>query len=460
MQRRTFLSMVGGCVLAPAIAWSQVSPRTRRSATDPAARSDVDAFGRAAALMLQTMSATDPQSWLYWANVHGVPRGTSVPQSLRSIWGSCDHGDYFLAWHRLYLIYFESVISKLSGKADFAMPYWDWYASIDIPPAFTTPGDSSNSLWRDNRRYSKRYTVSTSVLGELDYREFNMHSFGDPHSPIHVNFLGEMSSPATAARDPIFWPHHVSMDRLWEVWRSTNASHQNPKPSDPWAAREFTFLAGSGGERAVSTVLDVAELGYQYDKLSVATQEAIVELLPAKPTRIETGGVVTQATEAASAVRVLSQKLRTSLRGDSLTVRLPVPAAAAPDLESLGTSLGAFLRLRLSDMRLTSEGESRGVLYNLYVNLPVKPGSQGTTRHRIGQISSFGLRQDGHAHSGHGSGMGSTVEFPITRLVPGLKAAGRWDPNMIEVDFIEPAGEQSINPLITIGQLELLSGRQ
>lgn len=239
-----------------------------------------------------------------------------------------------------------------------------------------------------------------------------------------------------------------------------NESHKNPKPSDSWAAREFTFHGGSGGARAVNTVLDISALGYKYDNLDVATQQAIVEAQPAKPTRIETGRAVTRATEAVAGMSVLSQKPRISLRGDSLSVRLPVPANAAPALESLGTLQGASLRLRLSNVRLSNEGERRGVLYNVYVNLPVRPGSQGTTRHRIGQISSFGLRRDGHMHSGHDSEGGSTIEFSITRLVPGLKGAGQWDPNMIEVDFIEPTGEQSAKPLITIGQLELLGGRQ
>jgi tyrosinase-like protein len=29
---------------------------------------------------------------------------------------------------------------------------------------------------------------------------------------------GDLGSPATAARDPIFWLHHANIDRLWVRW--------------------------------------------------------------------------------------------------------------------------------------------------------------------------------------------------------------------------------------------------
>lgn len=460
MDRRTFLALISAYGLAPSIAWSQTSPRIRRSATDPAARADLDALSKAVSLMLKNTSSTAPNSWQYWANVHGVPSGISIPLNLGEIWRTCDHGEYFLAWHRLYLIYFESVISALSEKADFAMPYWDWYSSRDIPAAFAIPGDATNPLWRANRGYSKRYRATTAVLEESEYKNFNFHAFGDPHSPIHVNFLGEMSAPATAARDPVFWPHHAAMDRLWEVWRSMKSSHQNPSQGDPWAARQFRFLPESSGLRSVSSILDITELGYGYDNLDVAINEA-AEPLPTKPVRIETGRAVTLNAEAVEGTRLLSQKSSTSLYGDALSVRLPIPASAATSLESLGTPQGELLTLRLADVRLTGEGESTGVLYNLYLNLPVRPETQGRVRHRIGQISSFGLRQDGHAHNDHDRrlAIGQTIEFPLSRIVLDLKAAGRWDPNMIEVDFIEPSGTQSTQPLITIGEVDLLTGR-
>lgn len=460
MQRRTLLPAICTAALGPAIVWSKSTERIRRSATNPAARADLDAFGRATALMLQNSNAADPRSWLYWANVHGVTAGTSIPQSLRAVWDSCDHEQHFLAWHRLYLVYFESVVSELSGKPDFAMPYWDWFASIDIPPAFTTPGDPSNPLWRRNRRYSNRYGVSPEVLRENEYSDFNGQSFFDPHSPIHLNFGGEMNNPATAARDPAFWPHHVGMDRVWEIWRSFSTTNKNPEPNSRWASHTFKFLAGPEGERAVSTVLDVVELGYKYDSLEISTKEVLAESLPPKPKRIETGRSINRETEAMPSMRVISQKPRTLLRGDALTVRLPVPKSAASALEIAGTTGADSLRLRLSDVRLTREGEQKGVLYNIYVNLPAKPDGSGPTRHRIGQINSFALRRHGQPHGSHGAGSGSTVEFSITRLIPDLKAASRWDPNMVEVDFVEPSGEQSTKPLITIGQLELLSGRQ
>ena len=49
----------------------------------------------------------------------------------------------------------------------------------------------------------------------------------EPHNWVHVDVggdFGEMRSPATAGRDPIFWLHHANIDRIWEMWRSLDGS--------------------------------------------------------------------------------------------------------------------------------------------------------------------------------------------------------------------------------------------
>lgn len=46
----------------------------------------------------------------------------------------CPHGNWwFYVWHRGYVGYFEQTIRKLSGDAQFAMPYWDWTTQPEIP---------------------------------------------------------------------------------------------------------------------------------------------------------------------------------------------------------------------------------------------------------------------------------------------------------------------------------------
>ena len=58
---------------------------------------------------MQQRPNTDPTSWIYQANIHGVPSGTT----LRPAWRTCDHGTwYFFPWHRMYIFYFERVLQQ------------------------------------------------------------------------------------------------------------------------------------------------------------------------------------------------------------------------------------------------------------------------------------------------------------------------------------------------------------
>lgn len=437
----------------------EAQAKTRYSATDPRASADLQAFAAAVKLMQGISDATNQDSWMYWANVHGTT--APVPSDLQGIWATCDHGAYFLAWHRLYLLSFESVIARLSGKADFAMPYWNWYASLDIPAPFED-GGAANSLWRDGRGYSRKYTVNTGVLGYTGYELFNGNSFGNPHSPIHVNFTGDMGRPSTAARDPIFWPHHVAMDRLWEVWLSM-PGRKNPLNSTPWAAKDFRFLASDSSRQKVGSVLDTMILGYKYDTLNVGQNEGMAaSSVPTRPSRILRGAANrAPILEGATGARSISERGRTRLDGSSVTVQLPLPAPQ-PILESVGAAGAARSSaiLKMEGVKLTAEGARSGVLYDIYLNLPrhvVNGAVIPEVRHRVGQINSFALGDHGGEHSQ--AQHTNTLEFKLDHLIPGLKAEGAWDPNAVEINLVEPSDRVTKLPLITIDRMQLLVER-
>ena len=62
---------------------------------------------------------TDPQNWFRNAFIHMM---------------DCPHGNWwFYVWHRGYVGYFEQTIRNLSGDANFAIPYWDWTTTPEIP---------------------------------------------------------------------------------------------------------------------------------------------------------------------------------------------------------------------------------------------------------------------------------------------------------------------------------------
>lgn len=464
MKRRELLRLAALCGMAPLAPWLQAQGmRVRRAADDPAAAQDLAAFDAAVRTMRNVADATSPDSWDYWANVHGVT--AQVPAALQGIWGTCDHGAHFLAWHRIYLVFFEAAVAKASGKADFAMPYWNWFRSLDVPPRFATPELESNGLWRAGRGYARKYNVSPDVLGAAPaYDRFNQRCFGNPHSNIHLNFQGEMARPSTAARDPVFWPHHVAMDRLWEMWLS-NPNHRNPAADGAWAARRFRFLT-SGNGMAAKDVLQPAQLGYRYDDLSIAGQDEVAQAPPVRPERIEAGTAVANPQEStAGAPAIVAEKGVTALDGSSLTVRMPLPPAAAGGLEAIGAAGGAAtsLVLRLEGVTLTDLGARTGALYDIYVNLPVgdRARAQGAASPRsyyVGQVNSFGLGMAGHHGEGHVHA--STVDFELDQLVPALKVAGAWNPGLVEINLVEPAGQRASGPLIRIERMRLLLGRK
>ena len=85
------------------------------AANDP----DLVAYRRAVAAM-KALPPADPRNWYRFANIHR---------------NFCPHGNwYFLPWHRAYLAAFERICRQLSGKPDFALPYWDWTQQRRLPP--------------------------------------------------------------------------------------------------------------------------------------------------------------------------------------------------------------------------------------------------------------------------------------------------------------------------------------
>jgi len=81
------------------------------------------------------------------------------------------------------------------------------------------------------------------------------HSRSDMYTqPSH----GDMFSNLTASYDPVFWPIHVNIDRLWHEWQQTNP-HSLPIDRDsvltPWS---YT----------IADTLNMSRFGYEYVKCS------------------------------------------------------------------------------------------------------------------------------------------------------------------------------------------------
>jgi tyrosinase len=100
----------------------------------------------------------------------------------------CPHGNWwFYVWHRGYVGYFEQTIRKLSGDPEFAMPYWDWTESPEIPAGMfngvLTPTDGAYAPYTGNLNVFTSFikpaltqfwnSLTSAQRGQLSLRGYN-----------------------------------------------------------------------------------------------------------------------------------------------------------------------------------------------------------------------------------------------------------------------------------------------
>jgi tyrosinase len=280
LDRRAFLAASTSALatLGASPLQAQGAVVTRRSvrgmtANDP----DLAAMRRAVAAM-KALPASDPRNWARFADVHR---------------NFCPHGNwYFLPWHRAYLLSFERAVRELSGKADFALPYWNWTLDRAFPAAFAGGDRDSNPLFHPRPGVEGGLRLADDMVGPQvisrvmaspDFEAFGsarprgqdstssqwQRRLGaktelefNPHDGVHQSVGGNFSVVDLSARDPIFFLHHANIDRLWATW---NARGNANSPEPAW--RDFAFNGNFPGlaNVRVGDVISPPALGYRYD---------------------------------------------------------------------------------------------------------------------------------------------------------------------------------------------------
>lgn len=195
----------------------------------------------------------------------------------------------FLPWHRLQLAWFERHVAAISGRADFALPFWDW-DDDRIPdlflndPAFRVPGREAqpgdtitrfltqNDLWLNGRLTDDFATFFGRPRGARDATDGNLgrrYSSGSAewggHNLIHGFVGGDMGRLDRSPNDPIFWMHHANIDRIWTLWRDKHGGQVFPKA---WRTESLGGFLDPGGRPVqpvlAQTTVDTATLGYVY----------------------------------------------------------------------------------------------------------------------------------------------------------------------------------------------------
>ena len=450
------------------------TPHVRRNIwTLPSGDQTVEEYAQAVAIM-QGRSAHDPTSWTYQAAMHGTHA-----RSVQPLWNGCQHGTwFFLAWHRMFIFYFEQIVRaavvQAGGSADWSLPFWDYEAGgqqATLPTGFRQPtvNGRANPLFESarapgmNRGLALSPAVASATQALRATRFVGTAQFGgdvtgvaqfsnstgaienQPHNVVHVAVGGSgglMTDPDAAAADPIFWIHHANIDRLWFIW---NGSPLHLNTNDPrWTGQTFSFF-DAHGQRVTKTPADVldivGQLGYTYEaapparpappaRAAAAARPAAAAGPPSAPTPED----AVTGPEPPEGEPELVGASDTSVRlvGGPASVALQIdPQAHEAALAATGATAPQRILLSVEDIEAE---QNPGAVYGIYVNLPAGASPDVAEGHHAGNVSFFGVerarnpRGDEHAHS-------LRVVHDITELTQSLAAQGEWDGRHVEVTF-------------------------
>lgn len=438
---------------------------------------------RAGVALMMERDPTDPTSWIYQANIHGVPDegecgvvGTGTPP----VWNTCQHGNFFFfAWHRMYLYYFELIVREAVQEADpdleweFALPYWDYEGGSPLPEPFRQPADASNPLFVAQRRaicnsggeciteaqgsaaaalaltpfcncpdgetcpdcvaglpdqtFGGQFTAMTGHL-DGDFGELEQQ----PHNIVHTRVGGSFPTPGwmslieCAARDPIFWLHHANIDRLWQVWLN-EGGRANPLGDEHWTSQEFEFYDPTiDGFRSWTAceILDMAtQLDYEYEGLPVENVTLCEPPEGAEPEpEPETEAAPEGEGPGGMTVMAATRPGRVALGMEPREVAIPLQRGVGDRMEAAADEP--------VEMRVVVHGIEMlhpGALYEVYLNLPEGREPDPESPYFLGHVAAF---TDSEGAEGT-----SDRSFAITDAVRALRERGEWH-DAVEVTFV------------------------
>ena len=401
----------------------------RKNASSAAAVDDIAALANAMEQM-RNLPCTDARSWYYQGAMHWVPgsfpnnenplcpqyTGSDNGSPLMPAWDNCTHHGvsqfHFLVWHRLYIYYLENIVRELSGKADFALPYWDYATVAPTPPNRIMPEEfrtETSSLFENARLPSLNEgdpiqafmdnSLDLTNLFENDtYQSFNSAIDAAPHGAMH-NYIGGgyaglqvynqifrettsglMAIVASAAFDPIFWTHHAEIDFIWAQWMRT-ANGALPSLADMEANSNINYsFFDKNGNPVNLTIAEARELAFSLP----VTYEPFVdgETVEARTTREDP---LSETTTVAR--QPLSQRVRGAQTQFSSS--LSIPRNKIEDLRSLATEPEKSRGILELTVSFTGNRDPRGI-YEVYLQHDHLEGDVESPENLVGQMTFFG----------------------------------------------------------------------
>ncbi|CAM0948327.1 unnamed protein product [Alopecurus aequalis] len=275
-------------------------------------------YERAIALM-KALPPTDPRSFYQMANIHCAYCTSSYHQIGNPDLAVQIHFSWlFFPFHRAYIYFFERIAAKLLEEPGYALPFWSW----DVPEGMQMPSEFTNAsspLYdpvrnpmhvppkvvdlnyrgsennftdeqqiQQNLRVMYKQMITNAALPSLLHGQPFRAGQADrpgagtversPHNTMHY-WTGDVGLPNienmgtyySSGRDPLFYPHHNNIDRLWEAWRDIGAARGyrgHVDFTDPdWLDSSFLFYDEESRlvRITVRDVLDIDKLRYKFD---------------------------------------------------------------------------------------------------------------------------------------------------------------------------------------------------
>lgn len=290
----------------------------------------IEKYKRATQLMRE-LPADDPRSFVQQAKVHCAYCNGGYDQvGFPDLELQVHFSWLFFPFHRWYLYFYERILGKLIGDENFAMPYWNWDHpdGMRMPAIFTDP----NSTLYNAKRNALHYPPAIADLDRSDdaipegdddeqirrnlctmYKSMVSGAkkpelfFGGkyiagaqpspgagtienvPHTGIHA-WVGDPKSGRedmgifySAGYDPIFYCHHMNVDRTWELWKKIPGRYRRDIDDPDYLETSFFFYDENARPVRVKIkdCLNAAKLGYKY-------QDADLPWLSRKPKPRET----------------------------------------------------------------------------------------------------------------------------------------------------------------------------
>jgi tyrosinase len=490
LTRRSFVS---GVAAIPFVVWFEkyaqaAGPFVRYDARSAQGQAMLKIYGQVVQKMMATAEG-DPRGWVFQWYSHFVKGSTTKAAELARIypspsawkslatemWDTCQaHSgqpeNYFLPWHRMFVYFFEQIIRNVGGPtaANFTLPYWNYTVSganyAVIPPEFTKKGDPTyGSLYVEKRNTGVNSGNPIAPVGYLNldslkeciYQQngavqgFCLDIDSTLHGRVHVRTGNTMNMGAVpwAAGDPVFWTHHCQIDRLWASWNA--AGRQNPTGDTTFMNKTFVFADGMGN-RVVATIkdfLDIAKLGYSYDKL---------EPVPACPTN-----KISYLATALKTVRIHAD-LKTPVTLGAAPVRATMTAAPIAGAKAAAASPSFAQRMSKVEpnrsvfvvLKGLKADVQPGVLYDVYLQLPEGMAPEKGAEYRIGTLSFFDTGHGDHAVQGAGA-QPKFVSFDITGLMSKLAARKALDTGKLNLTFA-PLGQPAATAKPVVGEISIV----